>query len=113
MPLLDSTRALIGAAELAAMKRTACLVNTARGEIVDEEALRHALVEGTIAGAGLDVFSTEPVDPAHPLLQLETVIATPHIAGITRGTSRRHGGVAAENVARIHAGQSPTHLVSS
>ena len=111
VPLLESTRGLIGEAELAAMKRTAFLVNTARGEIVDEEALCRALVEGEIAGAGLDVFSTEPIDPAHPLLQLESVIATPHVAGITRGTSRRHGGVAAENVARVHAGEPPTYLV--
>lgn len=77
-PLTPDTRGLIGAAQLARMRRTAHLVNIARGPIVDEAALIAALQAGTIAGAGLDVFEQEPVDPANPLLRMENTIVTPH-----------------------------------
>jgi D-3-phosphoglycerate dehydrogenase len=85
--LSDSTRHLIGAAELAAMKPTAFLINTARGALVDEKALLHALQDGSIAGAGLDVFSQEPLEPnSHPLRALysmENVILMPHLTFYT------------------------------
>jgi phosphoglycerate dehydrogenase-like enzyme len=79
LKLSDRSRGLIGAAELAAMKPTALLVNTSRGPIVDEAALVDALQSRTIAGAALDVFDTEPLPAGHPLRTLDNVLATPHI----------------------------------
>ena len=79
MKLGDRSRGLIGAAELAAMKPTALLVNTSRGPIIDEGALIAALQAGTIAGAALDVFDTEPLPLDHPLRTLDNVLATPHL----------------------------------
>jgi phosphoglycerate dehydrogenase-like enzyme len=79
LKLSERSRGLIGAAELAAMKPTALLVNTSRGPIVDEAALIDALRSGIIAGAALDVFDTEPLPPDHPLRTLPNVLATPHI----------------------------------
>jgi D-3-phosphoglycerate dehydrogenase len=76
--LTTETHHLIGEEELALMKPTAYLVNTARGPIVDEKALYRALVEDRIAGAGLDVFEDEPLKPTNPLLALPNVVATPH-----------------------------------
>ena len=81
--LTPDTRHLIGEKELRKMKNTAYLINTARGEIIDEEALVRALKEKWISGAALDVFTEEPLSPNHPLLKLENVILTPHIAGFT------------------------------
>ena len=79
LSLNDETRGLIDARRLALMKKNACLVNTARGAIVDELALAAALNEGRIAGAGLDVFGTEPLPPEHPLRSCPNVVLTPHI----------------------------------
>jgi phosphoglycerate dehydrogenase-like enzyme len=79
LKLSERSRGLVGAAELAAMKPTALLVNTSRGPIVDEAALIDALRSGTIAGAALDVFDTEPLPAHHPLRTLPNVLATPHI----------------------------------
>jgi glycerate dehydrogenase len=86
-PLLPSTRNLIGEAELRAMKRTAILINTARGGLVDEHALARALQEGWIAGAGIDVLTTEPPRAGNPLLELRlpNLIVTPHIAWASQG----------------------------
>jgi phosphoglycerate dehydrogenase-like enzyme len=81
--LSAETEGLVGAAQLARMKPTAILINTARGAIVHEEALLHALATSRIAGAGLDVFATEPLPPQHPLTLLDNVVLTPHCAGIT------------------------------
>jgi D-3-phosphoglycerate dehydrogenase len=82
-PKNAETVGLFDAARLARMKPGAFLINTARGGIVDETALAGALSVGHLAGAGLDVFDPEPPDPAHPLLQMETVLASPHMAGVT------------------------------
>lgn len=79
-PLTPNTRHVIGAAALALMKPTAVLINTSRGPVIDETALIGALTEKRIAGAGLDVFEDEPLAPANPLLKLENVVLTPHIA---------------------------------
>lgn len=84
VPLMEETRNLIGIKQLTMMKPTAYLINTARGGIVDEEALYRVLKEERIAGAGLDVFSTEP-PTGSPLLELENVILTPHMGGFTEG----------------------------
>ena len=82
-PLTPQTRHLVGVAALAAMKPTAVLVNTARGQVVDERALVAALEKGAIAGAALDVFEHEPA-VAEELLDMENVVLTPHIASATR-----------------------------
>ncbi len=79
MALAPDSRGFVDARRLALMKPTACLVNTARGPIVDEAALVTALAEGRIAGAGLDVFDTEPLPAGHPLTRLPTVVLTPHL----------------------------------
>ena len=79
-PLTPQTRGLIGERALRRMKRTAVLINTSRGPVVDEPALIRALTEGWIAAAGLDVLDPEPPDQANPLLRLDNVVVTPHIA---------------------------------
>jgi D-3-phosphoglycerate dehydrogenase len=81
VPLSEKTRHSIGEAQLRLMKTKAIIINTARGEIIDQQALVRALSEGTIAGAGLDVLDPEPPAPDDPILTLENVVITPHIAG--------------------------------
>jgi phosphoglycerate dehydrogenase-like enzyme len=103
--LSDRTRGLIGASELARMKRTAFLVNTSRGPIVDEAALVAALRAGTIAGAGLDVYDEEPLPPTHPLRSLPNTVITPHLGYVTEETYRIFYGHALEDVKAWLAGQ--------
>lgn len=109
--LTPTTRHIIDARRLALMKSDAFLINVSRGELVDEEALVRALREQHLAGAGLDVFSKEPPGPDHPLLQFPNVVATPHIAGQTYGTSRRRAAFAAENIDRLARGETPLALI--
>lgn len=85
LQLSDRTHGIVGARELAAMKPTAILVNTSRGPIVDEAALVDALRDGTIGGAGLDVFDTEPLPTDHPLRRAPNVVLTPHLGYVTDG----------------------------
>ena len=113
VPLLPSTRHLIDKRALSLMKPTAYLINVARGPIVDEDALVEALRRGTIAGAGIDVFAEEPIDPAHPLLHMDNVMATQHIAGSSNGTSKRRARAGADNVFRVAAGLPPLYPVTS
>ena len=82
--LVEATRGLVGANELALMKRTAWLVNTSRGPIVVEGALVQALQDKTLAGAALDVFDVEPLPAHHPFRTLENVVATPHLGYVSR-----------------------------
>jgi lactate dehydrogenase-like 2-hydroxyacid dehydrogenase len=111
-PLTAETRHLIGAAELARMKRSAFLVNTARGPIVDEEALVAALRDGVIAGAGLDVFEHEPaVSPG--LLELENAVLLPHLGSATVETRTAMAVLAAGNVAAVLAGAPPLTPVAA
>jgi D-3-phosphoglycerate dehydrogenase len=109
--LNHETRHIIDARRMGLMKPSACIINVARGALIDEEALYEALKNGRLAGAGLDVFTHEPVDPNLPILELPQVIATPHIAGATDGTSRRRAACAADNVDRIAAGLEPLHRI--
>jgi glyoxylate reductase len=105
-PYGPATRHLIGAEQLAAMKDSAYLINTARGPIVDEAALASALREGLIAGAGLDVFENEP--SVHPgLLELENVVLAPHLGSATVETRTAMAMLAAENVLAVLGGQRP------
>jgi lactate dehydrogenase-like 2-hydroxyacid dehydrogenase len=111
VPLTPATRALIGAPELALMKPTAILVNTARGPVVDEAALASALQRRVIAAAGLDVFEHEP--HVHPLLlQLDNVALAPHIASASVDTRRRMSMMAAENCAAALQGRRPPNLLN-
>jgi phosphoglycerate dehydrogenase-like enzyme len=111
--LNDETRHIIDSRRLKLIRPTAYLINVARGALVDEQALYSALAGGRLAGAGLDVFSTEPMDPDHPLLKLSNVVATPHIAGTTDGTSQRRAAFAAKNIDRIADGLEPLHRIDS
>jgi phosphoglycerate dehydrogenase-like enzyme len=111
VPLTAATRHLIDERRLALMKPTAAIVNVARGAILDEDALARALRAGTIAGAGIDVFSQEPLQPDNPLLALDNIVVTPHIAGVTRGTSRRRSRACVENAARVLRGEQPLYQV--
>ena len=105
--LNDTPRGMINAQRLAQMKPSAFLINCARGPVVDENALIHALQAKTIAGAGLDVTDPEPLSPDSPLFQMENVIVTPHYAPTTLEASIRVSRIAAENVHAYLSGQVP------
>lgn len=105
------TRHIIDARRLALFKPTAYLINVARGALVDEAAMSKALLDGKLGGAGLDVFGQEPPDMNSPIFNLPNVIATPHISGVTNGTSRRRARCAADNVDRVAAGLEPLYRV--
>jgi phosphoglycerate dehydrogenase-like enzyme len=111
LPLGPETTHFIGAAELAMMKRGSCLINISRGPLVDKAALLDALRRGWLGGAGLDVFWEEPADPRDPLLALENVVATPHIAGATHDVEDRLAEAVAANIRRVARGEVPQHLV--
>lgn len=113
VPLNERTRHMLDRNKLALMKPTAVLVNVARGALVDEEALLDALRERRLLGAGLDVFSREPLPADSLFLSLDNVIATPHVAGVTRGTSRRRAFVAVENAERIAGGLEPLYEITA
>jgi phosphoglycerate dehydrogenase-like enzyme len=109
VPLNKETERMIGPAEIALMKPSAFLINVARGRVVDHAALLAALREHRLAGAGLDVFWNEPIDPNDPLLALPTVIASPHVANMTVETIETIARVAADNIRRVQAGLAPMH----
>jgi phosphoglycerate dehydrogenase-like enzyme len=112
VPLTAATRGMIGATEFQRMKPTAVLINVSRGEVVDQVALSEALCSQRIAGAGLDVFAVEPLRLDDPLLAMDNVVLTPHVAGSTYETSRRRGAAAAENVQRVARGDEPLYVVT-
>ena len=109
--LTEDTKGLIGEREFSLMKKTAILINTARAGIVDKEALIDALKNGKIAGAGLDVFHEEPIDPNDPILKLDNVVLTPHSAGQTREALEKGLSMLVENVKNYLLGK-PTNLVN-
>ncbi len=111
LPLVPETRHIINAGALARMKPGAILINTGRGGLVDQSALVEALASGHLAGAGLDVFDTEPPAAGDPLLVLPNVVVTPHIAWLTTGTFDRSFALAAENCRRIASGAVLLHRV--
>ena len=111
-PATPETRGIIDKEALRAMKPTAYLVNTARGLLVDEDALFHALTQGWIAGAALDVLAVEPALPAHPLLGLDNVIVTPHAAFYSEEAIADVQRQAAEHVAQVLRGEMPSNIVN-
>ena len=117
VPVTAETRNMVDAEFLARMKPDAILINTARGEIVDTEALAAAFEAGTIAMAGLDTVAPEPVKPDNPLLNLSEqasrrIVLSPHIGGTTVGFFRRAHRTIWENIARVAAGEEPINIVS-
>lgn len=105
VPLTAETRGLIGAKELALMKKTALLINTSRGAVVDEKALIQAIKSGNLAGAALDVYESEPLSADSPLLTLPQVLTTPHVAADSQEGENRASLLIAEDVDRVLAGQ--------
>jgi phosphoglycerate dehydrogenase-like enzyme len=117
VPLNESTRGLLGQQELALMPPGSLLINTARGEVVDQAALAHVLETGRIGGAAIDVFSPEPPGAENPLLNLspaarDRLVVTPHIAGVTVGSMRRMLQASLANITRAISGQPPTNIIN-
>ena len=111
-PLTPETRHMIGERELSQMKPTACLINTARGPIVEEKALHAALAGRRIAGAALDVFEQEPIGAAHPFVGLDNVILTPHSICWTDEFFRNNAESAFRSVVAVARGETPTFVVN-
>ncbi|MEE1670887.1 NAD(P)-dependent oxidoreductase [Streptomyces sp. WAC07094] len=111
-PLTDATRHLLDAERLALMKPTAFVINTARGALIDQDALADALEKGTPAGAGIDVFDPEPPTSALRLLKAPNVVLSPHVAGVTRETLVRIALAAVQNAADFLSGKKPRDIVS-
>jgi phosphoglycerate dehydrogenase-like enzyme len=112
VPLNNETRGLMSDAQFAAMKPSALLVNTCRGPVVDEAALIRALQAKEIAGAALDVLAKEPPAPDNPLLTMENVLLSPHIAGVTRDTWARRGAFIFANLERVWRGEAPQAVIA-
>ena len=112
-PKTDETAGMVGAAELATMKRTAYVVNTARGGIVDEAALVDALQRRVIAAAAIDAFEVEPATADNPLFALDNILVSPHSAGVTEESMYRMGAACAQNVADCFDGKlDPANVVN-
>jgi len=112
VPLTEETHHMIGERELKMMKEGAYLVNTSRGPVVDQDALYRALRDRVIAGAGLDVFEKEPIEPDSPILGLENVVVTPHIASASIDTRTKMAVMAATNLVSVLQGKEPPNLVN-
>jgi len=112
VPLTKETYHMINAEKLKLVKKTAYIINTARGPIIDEKALYEALKEGRLAGAALDVFEQEPISPDNPLLKLYNVILAPHIASASYETRSRMAEMVAENLVEFFEGRRPPNLVN-
>jgi D-3-phosphoglycerate dehydrogenase len=111
LPLLPETRLMVNDEFLCRMKPGAYLINTARGELVDEAALQRALQSGHLRGAALDVFIQEPPDPGHPLLKLKQVIAVPHLGAQTDGATNAMGWMALNDCLAVLRGEEPENRV--
>ena len=110
-PLTESTKHMINKESLSLMKPSAFIINTSRGALIDETALIEALENGTIAGAGLDVLTKEPLDPENPLLSMDNVLTAPHIGGATKEASSRSSLVCAEGIDDFLSGRRPKYPV--
>ena len=111
VPLMPATKHLINAESFKMMKKTAYLINTSRGPIVDEKALAEALKNGIIKGAAIDVFENEPlIEPG--LINLENIVMTPHLASATEETRNKMAELAADNLIAVFSGQKPQNLLS-
>jgi glyoxylate reductase len=113
VPLMKETHHLINAEKLRLMKKTAYLINNARGPVVDEKALYEALKEGRIAGAGLDVFEQEPTPVDNPLLKLDNVVVAPHISSASYETRSKMAEMVADNLVAFFEGRKPPNLVNT
>ena len=112
LPLTAETEGLIGAEQFALMRPETIFINISRGKVVDEAALIQALREGQIRAAGLDVFEREPLNTDSPLLQLNNVVATPHIGSATHETREAMATCAVDNLLAALAGERPKNLVN-
>jgi phosphoglycerate dehydrogenase-like enzyme len=112
LPLLPTTRGIVNSEFLGKMKKGSFLVNTARGELVDDASLTDALKRGQLAGAALDVFPTEPPAADNPLLQMPQVIVTPHISSHTDGATDAMGWMALNDCLAVLQGEAPQHPVN-
>lgn len=112
VPLTKETQGLIGKAEIEIMKDGAYLINTARGGVIDEDAVYEALVKGKLAGAAFDVYATEPPEPEDPLFKLENVVVTPHMAAHTKEALRRMAVDVASDVIRVLKGNKPKNVAN-
>jgi len=110
--LTDETRGMIGKEELGLMKKTAYLINTARGPVIDEKALYEALKKRKIAGAAIDVYSREPPGSNFPIFELDNVVVTPHIAAYTREAIQRMDMMNAEDIVRFFKGEKPIYVAN-
>ncbi|WP_183187239.1 2-hydroxyacid dehydrogenase [Anoxybacteroides rupiense] len=111
-PLTKETRHLFNRSAFQMMKRSAIFINASRGAVVDEAALYEALVQQEIAGAGLDVFTKEPIDPSHPLLSLKNVVALPHIGSASVETRCNMMELCCQNILAVLKGETPKTLVN-
>ncbi len=111
VPLLPSTRNILGREQFARMKKGAILINTARGGVLDEEAMIESLKSGQLGGAGLDVFSSEPTPADNPLLNLENVVLSPHMAAHTDDALKAMSMIAVD-ILRVLSGKRPTFRVA-
>jgi phosphoglycerate dehydrogenase-like enzyme len=112
VPLNKETRGLMSDAQFAKMKANALLVNTCRGPVVDEAALVRALQNKQIAGAALDVLEQEPPAAGNPLFEMENVLLSPHVAGVTRDTWARRGAFIFANLQRVWRGEPPRAVIA-
>lgn len=113
VPLMKETHHLMNAEKLKLMKKTAYLINNARGPVVDEKALHEALKEGRIAGVGLDVFEQEPTSVDNPLLKLDNVVVAPHISSASYETRSEMSKMVADNLVSFFDGKKPPNLVNA
>lgn len=113
VPLTDDTRGFINEASLAHMQLGAFLINTSRGPVIDEPALVRALHEGSLGGAAIDVYASEPPSPDHPLLTAPNVVLTPHVAGLSDQALVRVATQSAEGIIDVLQGRAPASAVNS